>query len=159
IAIADYYKNNEDGPGGFFPVGPFEPYRLWHGGVHLHAPEGEKVYAPWQGQLVAARNVAQPSAAGSVNFVLLKYAMRVRAQPLEFYVLYHHLRAEPAKVAMDKRLHWTTNEKWTARDPASSRPVVMSQPVQAGEVIGYVGKAGPEDEPQVHFEVFFLDIE
>ncbi|HKA86130.1 MAG TPA: N-acetylmuramoyl-L-alanine amidase [Haliangiales bacterium] len=155
-----FYRNNEEeGGGGFFPVGPFEPYRLWHGGVHLHAAEGEKVYAPWPGQIVAARNIAYQTGIASVNFVLIKHHFAVKGVDLEFFTLYFHLRHEGDDKPKKDRLRWMTADQWLNRDLGTSRPAVFDPPqaVQAGDVVGYVGRAGPDAEPQIHFEIFFAD--
>src|SRR5262249_30808068 len=74
-AVAHLYKANEArADGGFFPVGPWGEYRLWHGGVHLTGKADDPIFAPFPGRLVAAR-MKSSSTIGSNNFVLLRHDM------------------------------------------------------------------------------------
>src|SRR5256714_917181 len=54
IANSLFENNENEGEGGYYPVGPFGQSRLWHGGVHLRADKGTPVYAPFGGKIVAA---------------------------------------------------------------------------------------------------------
>jgi N-acetyl-anhydromuramyl-L-alanine amidase AmpD len=160
-ATQAFYRNNEEEGGvGFFPVGPpFEPFRLWHGGVHLHLPEGENVYAAWPGAVVAARNVPNQPGIASVSFVLLHHAFQVKGVNLEFFTLYFHLAHETDDQVRPNPA-WMKAEQWPVKPPADpQRPVVFKQPVpvRAGDVVGHIGLAGPDAEPQVHFEIFATD--
>ncbi|MEM7156931.1 MAG: peptidoglycan DD-metalloendopeptidase family protein [Myxococcota bacterium] len=60
--------------GGFFPFGA---HNHWHGGVHLPAPRGSKIVAPFDATIVAARLDPDPATAvtpdGSTNFILLRH--------------------------------------------------------------------------------------
>ena len=67
------YDNNEnEGEGGYFPVGPYGESKLWHGGVHIRTEKGTPVFAPFAGKVVAAR-MTDDCPVGSRNFVLLKH--------------------------------------------------------------------------------------
>src|SRR5262249_5815159 len=139
-ATAAYYKNNDEGGGGYFPVGPEEfegePNRLWHGGVHLHAGDGDPVFAPWAGEVGAARNVPDHVTAGALSFVLLRHVVAVKGVSLELFTLLFHLRQETGK----EKPKWMGADAWLDRDPGSARPVVFAPgvPVQAGERVGLV---------------------
>jgi N-acetylmuramoyl-L-alanine amidase len=151
-ATKDLYKANEvRADGGFFPVGPWGEARLWHGGVHLAAKEGEPVRAPFPGRLVAAR-MGKTSAVGSVNFVLLRHNMSLGASRVQFYSLYMHLDDE---LKRDKRPDWMSKEGWTAKGKPGE-VVLLDEPIEAAMVIGHVGKAGPPDlsRGQIHCEFF-----
>ena len=41
-----------------------------------------------------------------------------------------------------------------ATEAALGQVVLIDEPVEAGDVIGHVGLAGPDRRPQVHFEIF-----
>ncbi len=164
-ATGAYYANNEqEGEGGgFFPVGPLQRYRLWHGGVHLHAPEGTPLVAPLQGQVVAARMGDYDEAIGSTNFVLIRHEIKVALPPpqagdvaLEFYSLYFHLAAQNDEKSAPK---WLSSEGFGDPEPGSLVVFDTPEPVQAGDVIGHVGVAGPIElrEAQIHFEIFSID--
>jgi peptidoglycan hydrolase-like protein with peptidoglycan-binding domain len=62
--------------GGYFPLGA---NNFWHGGLHLHAPEGTLFRAPFGGTIVAARLDPDETRAmqefGSVNFILLRHEL------------------------------------------------------------------------------------
>jgi murein DD-endopeptidase MepM/ murein hydrolase activator NlpD len=75
--VADpWHKRIESSPsGGFFPLGA---NNHWHGGVHLPAPLGTKVVAPFDATIVAARLDPDPAhafhpGAGHSNFILLRH--------------------------------------------------------------------------------------
>jgi len=144
--------NESRADGGFYPVGPWGSARLWHGGVHLAAAEGSKVFAPFPGRLVAAR-MGAPSPIGSVNFVLLRHAMSLTERKLEFYSLYMHLRdatrsevtPEWLKKAREGKANLRPGEVW-----------LLDEPVEAGSMIGNVGIVGPDalSKSQIHVELF-----
>jgi N-acetylmuramoyl-L-alanine amidase len=146
-----YAMNETAAEGGYFPVGPWGEARLWHGGVHLAAREGEKVFAPFPGRLVAAR-MASATAIGSVNFVLLRHQMSLSERKLEFYSLYMHLadarRGEPPE--------WLTKAKASNADLGEGKVWLLDEPIEAGSLIGHVGSAGPAAamKGQVHVELF-----
>lgn len=151
-----YYANNEqtgDG-GGYFPVGPWKPHRLWHSGIHLHADENARVHAPLKGFVVAARMAPYSDTIGSTNFVLIRHDEAVGNEKLSFYSLYFHLAPEAPD---DKNApKWIASEGYGDPEPGTTVVLDPPQPVQAGDVIGRVGLAGPEGlrEAQLHFEIF-----
>jgi N-acetyl-anhydromuramyl-L-alanine amidase AmpD/murein DD-endopeptidase MepM/ murein hydrolase activator NlpD len=152
----DYYANNEYDPdraGGYFPVGPLEMSQLWHGGIHLHADEGDKVVAPLPGEIVVARNGPGSATVGSTSFVLIKHTPSVGGHPLTFFTLLYHLKEEKAGKKGD-RLKWMAGEDWDEAEPG--HVVVFKTPVhvQPGDVVGHVGQAGPDFKPQIHWEIF-----
>lgn len=153
-----FAANEARADGGFFPVGPWGESRLWHGGVHLTAAEGSKVFSPFAGRLVAAR-MGTNTAVGSVNFVLIRHAMALSDRKLEFYTLYMHLadamrgdavewfhKAKAGKDGQPRQLR--ANEVW-----------LLDEPIEAGAVIGHVGSAGPASlaKGQLHLELFSRD--
>jgi N-acetylmuramoyl-L-alanine amidase len=154
-AAETLYKLNEQmAESGFFPVGPWGEYRLWHGGVHLAKRAGDPIYAPFPGRLVAARMGAN-SPIGSVNFLLLRHQMTLASTKVEFYSLYMHL-ADALKG--DHPLGWMTTDTkdgWKAK--GSPGPVVLlDEPIEAGALIGHVGTVGPGSlsKSQLHVEFF-----
>ncbi len=156
----EYYTNNEydaDRAGGYFPIGPLELSQLWHGGIHLHAEDGDKVVAPLPGEIVVARNGPPSPTVGSTNFVLIRHTPKVAGENLTFFTLLYHLKEEkPGRKG--ERLKWMTGEEWADAEPG--RVVVfekLPQHVQAGDVVGHVGQAGPDFKPQLHWEVFAAD--
>jgi murein DD-endopeptidase MepM/ murein hydrolase activator NlpD len=154
-AIRELYDNNEqEGGGGFYPVGPFDRHRVWHGGVHLHRERGTKVIAPWAGRVVAARNAPPVDGIGSTSFVLLEHSMKVSESALQFYSLYFHLEQVTGEGPK-----WMRNKDWRAADPRAVVTLPAGEPVQAGDVIGLFGEAGPDLEPQLHWEVFAVSHE
>ena len=156
-----YYDNNElDGAGGgFFPVGPLEEkQRLWHGGLHLHADKGTKIYASFPGRVRLARNGPTTSLAGSTNFALISHSVRVGGEDLAFFSLYFHLDEEKRGGKKEDRPKWWANEKWQEGEPGKTVSLEDGEPVQAGEMIGRVGVAGIDPpEPQLHWEIFSAD--
>jgi N-acetylmuramoyl-L-alanine amidase len=154
-AVAYYANNEQEGEGGgFFPVGPLEHYRLWHGGVHMHAAEGSPVVAPLQGYVVAARMGDYLDTIGSTNFVLIRHDIKVAGSALEFYSLYYHLFHETDD--KQKAPKWMSSEGYGDPQPGTVVIFETPEPVQAGDIIGHVGLAGPDAmrEPQLHFEIF-----
>jgi hypothetical protein len=94
-AAREIYRNNEEGGSGYYPIGLNQN---WHGGIHLHGPQGKEVRAMFDGVLVAARFGSQRSASGrgttlgSNNFVLLRHDIPMpRTEPLRVFSLFMHL--------------------------------------------------------------------
>lgn len=151
-AADDLYKANEvRADGGYFPVGPWGESRLWHGGVHLVGRDRDPVVAPFPGRLVAARMGAS-AAIGSVNFVLLRHDMALGSSHVQFYSLYMHLLDELGEA---QPVDWMTKPGWKSA-AAPGAVVPLDEPIEAGAVIGHVGRAGPPgaDRAQVHVEIF-----
>ncbi len=148
----ELYKLNEQrADGGFFPVGPWGEARLWHGGVHVVGMDSAPVFAPFPGRIVAAR-MGKSSAIGSVNFVLMRHDMTLATSKVQFYSLYMHL-ADELRAA--KPPDWMTKGGW--KDKAKPGEVMLpDEPIDAGTVIGHVGKAGPPEisKAQIHVEFF-----
>jgi hypothetical protein len=151
IATELYKANEARADGGFFPVGPWGEARLWHGGVHLTAKDRAPVYAPFPGRMVAAR-MGKSTTIGSVNFVLLRHDMSLGRSRVQFYSLYMHLADETGS---DKPVEWMTKEGWK-KDGKSDQVVLLDEPIEAGSLIGHVGKAGPAElsRSQIHVEFF-----
>ena len=159
-AAETYYADNEreytddngvgKPTGGFYPIGPFDQSRLWHGGIHLHAPLGTPVTAITGGKVVAARVGELSPGIGSINFVLVKH--EIASLGIEFHLLYFHIITEGGKGGGVP--HWSAAEAISEADPGTV--VVFDPPiiVEGGDLLGFVGPAGPEDEPQIHFEAF-----
>jgi hypothetical protein len=148
----ELYKLNEQrADGGFFPVGPWGEARLWHGGVHIVGRDRAPVFAPFPGRIVAAR-MGKDSPIGSVNFVLMRHDMTLAASKVQFYSLYMHLANE---LNEPKPPEWMTKEGWKDKGKAGD-VVLLDEPVDAGTLIGHVGKAGPPEisKSQVHVEFF-----
>jgi hypothetical protein len=146
-----YKANEQRADGGFFPVGPWGEARLWHGGVHLAGQADGPVFAPFPGRLVAARMGAD-SPIGSTNFVLLRHDMTLGTSRVQFYSLYMHLADE---TKADKPAEWIAkSERWKSR--TGNDVALLDEPIEAGTMIGHVGKAGPADlsKAQVHVELF-----
>lgn len=148
----ELYKLNEQrADGGYFPVGPWGESRLWHGGVHLVGKDAAPVFSPFPGRIVAAR-MGKTSSVGSANFVLMRHDMTLGASRVQFYSLYMHLLDD---MHADKPPQWMTKGGW--KELGKSGDVVMlDEPVDAGIVIGHIGKAGPAEasKSQVHVEFF-----
>lgn len=149
------HKKNENTMSGFFPVGPFGDSRLWHGGVHIQGKYKSKIYAPFPGRIVAARQGADTSS-GSVNFVLMRHKLNVGKQSIEFFSLYYHLFYE--KEEDEGMPEWMTGAVWQEKKrPASV--VLLDEPIEAGHVIARMGRGGPMAvrKEQMHFEIFAAD--
>lgn len=73
-AASLYVHTEMQSRGGYFPLGA---NTVWHGGVHLHVPEGHFVSAPFKGKVIAARLPGDPKKAlshyGSTSFVLVQH--------------------------------------------------------------------------------------
>ncbi len=114
--------------------------------------------APFAGKVVAARNGPENGAIGSTNFVLLQHSIKIGREQLDFYSFYMHLKQEPRGLKPEKRLKWMTGRGWDDKDTSNTIDIMNpAEAVGAGEVIGHVGKAGPEHTPQIHFEIFAID--
>jgi hypothetical protein len=152
-----YQLNEAKADGGFFPVGPWGESRLWHGGVHMIGKADGGVFAPYPGRLVAAR-MGKESSTGSQNFVLLRHDMTLGSRKILFYSLYMHLADELKRPAP---VEWMTKDAWKASGKAGV-VALLDEPIEAGSLIGHVGKAGPDElaRSQVHVEFFsesFID--
>jgi N-acetylmuramoyl-L-alanine amidase len=155
-ADALYKANEQHADGGFFPVGPWGTARLWHGGVHVTGKERAPLFAPFPGRVVAAR-MGGTSAVGSTNFVLLRHDMTLGTASVRFFSLYMHLTDELGTPEAE-RPSWMTGATWLAGAAARAKGAValLDEPVEAGQVIGRLGKAGPPgaSRAQVHLEIF-----
>jgi len=158
-ATGDLYNLNEArADGGFFPVGPWGETRLWHGGIHLIGKAGGGVFSPYPGRLVAAR-MGPDSAIGSVNFVLLRHEMTLGKTKVQFYSLYMHLADEMRRT---DKVEWMTKEGWKTKGKAGV-VALLDEPIEAGALIGHVGRVGPDalSRAQIHVEFFselFIDV-
>jgi N-acetylmuramoyl-L-alanine amidase len=144
------FENNEnEGEGGYYPVGPFGQSRLWHGGVHLRAEKGAPVFAPFSGKIVAAR-MTDDGPLGSRNFVLIRSDLPVGSAQLRFWTLLFHLDLETATTGKDAPAWYAKAASQLADDPVS-----LNIEVNAGDLVGHVGEAGLPGrvEGQLHLEV------
>jgi N-acetylmuramoyl-L-alanine amidase len=162
-----YAMNEEKAEGGYFPVGPWGETKIWHGGVHLAAKEKTSIWAPFPGRVVAAR-MTKATSFGSVNFVLMRHDMTVGAASMRFYSLYMHVLDETKELDPSKSPPWTKKDGWQkvlgrAKLDTKQRELVwddtvsvgmLDEPIEAGELIARVGKAGPDNKGQIHFEIF-----
>jgi hypothetical protein len=144
--------NESAADGGFYPVGPLGETRLWHGGIHVVAPEGAPLHAPFPGRIVAARLSTSPDV-GSTSFVLIRHDLAIGPHAVRFFTLFFHLLDEGGPDAGGDRPVW-----WAAAG-RTWRPgyvVTPELPVRAGDLIGRVGQAGPRGarRAQVHLEAF-----
>jgi len=158
-ATTELYNLNEvRADGGFFPVGPWGETRLWHGGIHVIGKPDGGVFAPYPGRLVAAR-MGSDSAIGSVNFALLRHETTLGKTKVQFYSLYMHLADE--LVRADK-VEWVTKDSWKASGK-KGQVALLDEPIEAGALIGHVGRVGPDalSRSQIHVEFFselFIDV-
>lgn len=149
-----YFKNTENGPGGYFPVGINQ---AWHTGVHLHVDEGTPVVAPAEGDVVVARNT-EPTPLGSANVVVIRHKLKIGGIDRTFFSVLSHLQQEElnaeSEIAWIRRLAQMEMPPLAPFDgigepPASpgylalkdGRVALCEVPVKAGEVVGHVGKA------------------
>ncbi len=150
--------NEARADGGYFPVGPWGEFRLWHGGMHVavddKTPEGKKVFAPFPGRLVAAR-MGPASPIGSTNFVLLRHQMTLTDRKLEFFSLYMHL-TDATKDS--KPPEWLVKAREGKKTDKAGEVWLLDEPVEAGAWIGDAGIAGPDtlSRRQVHVELFSI---
>jgi hypothetical protein len=153
-----YALNEAKADGGFFPVGPWGETRLWHGGIHVVGKADGGVFSPYPGRLVAAR-MGKDSPIGSVNFALLRHDMTLGSTKVQFYSLYMHLANE---LKRDKPVDWITKEGWK-KDGKPNAVVLLDEPIEAGALIGHIGRVGPDElaRSQIHVEFFsetFIDM-
>lgn len=148
-----YLANEARADGGFFPVGPWGEQRLWHGGVHLAGTDGASIFAPFPGRLVAAR-FGPTTSIGSANFVLIRHDMTLGKSPAQFYSLFMHLQ-DSSSAALAEQPPWMTNVDWK-KIGVKGAVVLLDEPIEAGKIIGRMGKAGPPDlsKAQIHMEIF-----
>jgi len=152
-----FRKNELESQAGFFPLGPNGETRLWHGGAHLPAPAGTTVHAPFAGRVMAAR-MGGTTSVGSTNFVLMRHDMSIGPRPLRFYSLYFHLGDERGREGDKAAPRWLGSPDWK-RAGTPGEVVLLDEPIEAGDLVGRVGIAGPADlrAPQLHFEIFAAD--
>lgn len=146
-----------------FPVGPMGVSRLWHGGLHLKGSrEGQPIFAPLLGQIVAARISPKSCGVGSCNFLLMRHQLVSNKGNRSFFTLFFHLQPEEWELSGKRWLPWVRRNE-TSEDPRpwvdalkAGQTTLLRETVQAGEVIGHVGEAGPLRlrSPQIHFAVF-----
>ncbi len=160
-----YRMNEVRSKGGYFPVGPYGEWRLWHGGVHMAMDRGTEVFAPFPGRLVLASQGRSNSGIGSTNFVLLRHDMNVGENSVRFWSLYYHLDDELKQAPKDAPA-WLLDpaetkklKTPTLRKLKRGVPEQMGVPIEAGTVLGRSGRAGPADhrEGQIHFAIFARD--
>jgi N-acetylmuramoyl-L-alanine amidase len=153
---ARYYENSEQDVQVHFPLGPLGHSRLWHGGVHLKATFRAPVHAVLRGRLVVAR-VGPSCPVGSCNFALIKHEMVVGRSSWTFFSLYYHLAWDHEQPdASAKGIKWLEKALIKQRDNVSSaQTLLLNESVEAGDLIGRVGEAGPTNyrDPQLHFAV------
>jgi len=149
-----YRASEEKNHGGFFPVGPFGKSRLWHGGIHLSAPREAPVFVPFGGRVVAVR-MGGTSAVGSTNFALVRHDMTLGPASVRFYSLYYHLAEEFGREGEKGVPRWLDGDSW-AKNKKRGQVSLIDEPIEAGDVVGRIGSAGPADErePQIHLEIF-----
>jgi N-acetylmuramoyl-L-alanine amidase len=152
------FANAEERATGFFPIASA---RLWHSGVHLRATPGTVVRAPTRGRIVAVRRAEGGSSARS--FVLIRHDLEVDGEPLTFYSLLAHLKVPAAYAAGASAIPWLQS---VVHGPAHLRArleagevVPLDERVEAGDPVGEIGivNRGPEQGPEVHFEIFTVD--
>ncbi len=149
------FFNAEERATGFFPIGAA---RLWHSGAHLRAAVDAPVRAPTRGHILAVRRGA--AGLSSTSFVLTRHDVDVDDARLTFYSLLAHLDLPPSTSPEAKTVPWLQ-----AMGPAAAaafdagKIVIVDQRVEAGDLVGYVGTVsrGPEEGPEVHFEIFTTD--
>jgi N-acetylmuramoyl-L-alanine amidase len=143
---------------GFFPIASA---RLWHSGVHLRAARGSPVRAPTRGRVVAARRAeADADGASSRSFVLIRHDLEIGDEAVTFYSLLAHL-ALPALGTPDaEAIPWMQALARAPRETqaafAAGAVVALDERAEAGDLVGHVGvvSRGPEQGPEVHFEIF-----
>lgn len=151
-----YAANEQRADGGFFPIGPWGEYRLWHGGVHIVGAAGSPLYSQFPGRVVAAR-MGTRTAAGSFNFVLLRHDLAFGERTVRFYALYMHLQDELAEAT--PVVPWMNGkgwQEWKAKGGRAGEVALLDEPVEGGDMVGRFGVAGPGAlaKPQVHLEIF-----
>lgn len=157
-AATRHFENSEQDAELHFPVGPLGRSRLWHGGLHLQATLGSPVRAAQRGRVVAAK-LAAPCAVGSCNFVLLRHEVALGRQSWTFFSLYYHLAWDVDDAdAAAREIPWLKGRATQAwgQPLEQGRVALLSEAVEAGEIVGRVGEAGPtgQRESQIHFAIF-----
>ncbi|QRK11159.1 hypothetical protein JQX13_14435 [Archangium violaceum] len=126
-ALAALYKNNEEGPGGWYPIGLSQ---TWHNGIHLSSPDiTTLVRSIAPGRIVAARLRMKGGEApaspkeyrfGGPQFVLIRHELKVLEnkcaterdptkwtfRDVKFYSLYMHLHLPEAST---RNIPWLTS--------------------------------------------------
>ena len=151
-----YYRNTEQGDGGFFPVGVNQ---AWHTGVHLNTDAGSPVFSPADGKVLVARNTTTENPLGSPNFALIRHELPVgKDQTKEVFSLLMHLGSE--RINAESAVPWIRRLVARGRQPgealvedlegrrqsspgltglAEGRVALIEVEVKAGEVVGHVG--------------------
>jgi len=149
------FFNAEARATGFFPIGAA---RLWHSGVHLRAATDAPVRAPTRGHILAVRRGTVGMS--STSFVLTRHDVDLDDARITFYSLLAHLDLPPSTSPEAKTVPWLQAlPPESAADFDAGRIVLLDQRVEAGDLVGYVGTVsrGPEQGPEVHFEIFTTD--
>ncbi len=149
------FFNAEERATGFFPLGAA---RLWHSGVHLRAAADAPVRAPTRGRILAVRRGA--AGMSSTSFVLTRHDVDLDDARVTFYSLLAHLDLPPSTSPEAATIPWLQAlPPASAADFDAGRIVLVDQRVEAGDLVGYVGTVsrGPEEGPEVHFEIFTTD--
>jgi N-acetylmuramoyl-L-alanine amidase len=152
-----YFEMSEQDAKVHFPVGPLGRSKLWHGGVHLTGRQGTLVHAVHQGQIVAAQ-MGPPCAMGSCNFVLIRHRFSFGRRIQTFFSLYYHLDWATESAQGGEAIPWikrSRNRRWWVQ-LERGEVTLLGVNVEAGEVIGTMGEAGPSGhrEDQIHFATF-----
>lgn len=150
-----YFDNAEQDTTVYFPVGPLGRSRLWHGGIHLKAPEQKKIRSMFNGKIVAAK-FGSDCPIGSCNFILMRHQLSFAGRPWTFFSLFYHLFWNNTDIK-----HSTRGISWLERIYKKNKldqgqTLLLDHAIQAGEYIGKVGRAGPIDHrsPQIHLAIF-----
>jgi hypothetical protein len=165
-----YYATTEDPAlGGTFPIGA---NKLWHGGVHFAAPNGNpKVYAAASGTIVAARlgsneEVENDASLGSQRFVLIRHTLHWKQEasgsgridyqqtPTFFFTLYMHLAKFKGDLANEDTYNPPWFNYWLRHRAAAADPNAVfcpDAPVSVGDWLGECGLF--RGKQMLHFEV------
>jgi len=159
-----YKKNEQEAEGGFYPVAPYGEWKLWHGGVHIPEKRKAPIFSSFSGRIMAART-SSTSGVGSNNFLLIRHDLSLGPVTMRFFAVYYHLEDEwDTEGIKDKgEPEWLANDGWKAykaqvkaKKRSKGDIVLLDIPVEAGQLIGRVGEAGPigARRSQFHFEIF-----
>jgi hypothetical protein len=165
--LEKYYLHVEkDYKGGYFPLGS---NTIWHGGIHIHAPQGEKIHCMADGVIVAARlgdDAVAIKHYGSNNFIIVKHTLKSTV----YYSLYQHLNCESLEssnpVLRDFLWLCDNGEKDIELCEKLKKGEVckIDRAVKAGDVIWTVGVYGSKTviknyrAPMFHWGVFSQEI-
>ena len=105
------------------------------------AKEDAPVFAPFPGRLVAAR-MGTSSPIGSMNFVL--HAPRHGARQVARCSSTRCTCTSPTSCKADKPAEWMAKSE-RGRSGKPGEVVLLDEPIEAGALIGHVGKAGPAE--------------